>query len=239
MKIVFNSKLEKLKWAIKKFGISSIFMKPIRMVMSPFIINFKKRGSFIFEGKELKLFYHRYNLTWSNERAVEIPIARYFINNSRGRILEIGNVMSHYQKVDWDILDKFEIGKGVINEDIVAFKPKKKYDLIISFSTFEHIGYDDSLGNSRNSYDKIIKAFENVKRNCLNKNGKIIITVPLRYNPYIDEIIFQNKLEFKKIIFVKRISKNQWAEVGKNSASDSKFNSPSPYGNCIAVCIYS
>ena len=31
----------------------------------------------------------------------------------------------------------------VINEDITYFQPNHKYDLIVSISTFEHIGFDE------------------------------------------------------------------------------------------------
>src|SRR5579872_7186960 len=76
-------------------------------------------GSFEFRGKTYLYFWHRYNATWRNERAVEIPIAREFIAQSRGgNVLEVGNVLSHYGPVQHDVLDKYEKAEGVINEDV-------------------------------------------------------------------------------------------------------------------------
>lgn len=47
---------------------------------------------FTFRGKQYRYFYHRYNQTWKNERAVEIPIARELVQEYRGRsILEVGS----------------------------------------------------------------------------------------------------------------------------------------------------
>jgi len=66
------------------------------------------------------------------------------VRKYRGKnILEIGNVLSRHIKLEHDILDKYETAKGVINEDIVDFKSEKKYDLIISISTLEHVGWDE------------------------------------------------------------------------------------------------
>jgi len=51
-------------------------------------------------------------------------------------------VLSHYFAVKHDIVDKYEIAPSVVNEDLVNFKPGKKYDLIVSISTLEHVGWD-------------------------------------------------------------------------------------------------
>jgi hypothetical protein len=37
------------------------------------------RRTFPYRGVELRYFAHPYNATWRNERAIEIPIARHFI----------------------------------------------------------------------------------------------------------------------------------------------------------------
>src|SRR6202034_3735504 len=89
-------------------------------------------------------FYHRYNYTWKNERTIEIPIIWDIIRkNPNKEILEVGNVLSHYYQVHHTILDKYEKGDNVINEDVIDFNPKKKYDLIVSISTLEHVGWDE------------------------------------------------------------------------------------------------
>jgi len=84
-------------------------------------------------------------LRWKNERCVEVPLAKSIVDKEKGRILEMGNVLPHYYKnARWDVLDKFEKGKNILNADIASFKPKNKYNLILSISTFEHIGLDET-----------------------------------------------------------------------------------------------
>ena len=73
--------------------------------------------------------------------------AFYFGNNkntSWKNIFEVGSVLSHYFPINHDVLDKYEKGHGVINQDVVDFKPHNKYDLIVSISTLEHVGFDDN-----------------------------------------------------------------------------------------------
>lgn len=207
------------------------------MVFAPLIVRFKKKYFFIFDNNKYELFYHRYNYTWAKERAVEIPIAMGFIASTNGRIMELGNVLSHYFKPTWDIIDKYEKGGGVLNEDIETFSPKEKYDLIVAISTFEHIGYDFELDKSY-SAEKIKSSFNNLKFNCLKKGGKLIITTPIGWNSQMDEITFNNLLHFKKISFMKRIKKNQWIQVSQSEAKGSYYAKPFPFANCISIGEY-
>lgn len=240
MKHLYNvNKIEKLKWFAKRFGIKEILLKPIRYFISPLVIKFKKKSTFEYKNKKYEMFYHKYNITWANERCVEIPIVynevyKEIINKKK--VLEVGNVLYHYYKPFWDIIDKFEKGDKVENEDICFFKSNKKYNLIVSISTFEHIGYDDD--NSFPSSKKIIMAWNNLKNNFLFRNGRIIITVPIGYNPKMDKLISKNAFGFNKEIFLKKIKKNEWIEVSKKEALKSEYGKPFPYGNCIMIGEY-
>ncbi|MEK6586221.1 MAG: hypothetical protein AABZ24_07730, partial [Nitrospirota bacterium] len=100
--------------------------------------------TFQFDGREYEYLYHPYNRTWKNERGVEIPIFRELLLKYEGkRVLEVGNVLSHYFPIRHEVIDKYEVSSGVINQDIVEFVPQDKYDLIISISTLEHVGWDE------------------------------------------------------------------------------------------------
>lgn len=92
-------------------------------------------------------------------------------------ILEIGNVLSHHLEFEHDILDKYENAEGVINEDVVNFKSKKKYDLIVGISTLEHVGWDEKPM-------KIPSAVENLKTLITSRGGMIIITLPFGTTPF-------------------------------------------------------
>ena len=117
-------------------------------------------SDFQLEGRRYRYFVHRYNCTWGNERAVEVPVVYDFLERHYRpgmRVLELGNVMSHYADAlplirkllttdDYIVIDKYEKSslQSVRNEDIVEFVAEKPYDLIGSISTLEHIGFDEA-----------------------------------------------------------------------------------------------
>lgn len=170
----------------------------------------KKKGTFDYDGDTLDYFYHRYNHTWTNERKIELPIIRREVYDMKDKtkLLEVGNVLSHYGSIGHKVIDKYEISPVVNNVDAADFRTDNKYDLIISISTLEHIGYDE---HPQEPY-KILRVIENLKK-CLSKKGKIIFTVPIGYNPYLDELIFHDRLPLTEKRFLKKISKNDWVEM--------------------------
>ena len=177
---------------------------------------FRSHKTFLFQGKKYSYFYHLYNRTIASERVVEIPIARDFIQRYKGKdVLEVGNVLSHYFPTNHDVLDKYEKGEGVINEDVVDFKPKKKYDLIISVSTMEHVGF--SYGEPLEP-EKFTKGIENLTKS-LKRGGILVVTFSLYYNSYITELIKTNNAPFTKEFYMKRCSFwNEWKEIDHKEA---------------------
>ncbi|MBI5401672.1 hypothetical protein HZB05_02490 [Candidatus Wolfebacteria bacterium] len=191
---------------------------------------------FVFRDKMHPYFRHIYNKAYENERTVEVPIIWEEIKKAEsGKILEVGNVIrNYYPKSSHDVLDKYEKGKNIINEDVNEFKTDKKYDLIVSISTMEHVGWDETPRLP----EKVIRAFKNLKENCLVDNGKIIFTIPLGYNRMLDEFLRSNKLSFTEQYFLKRISPdNHWAEVGYNEVKEAIYGYPFPNANAIMVGI--
>ncbi|MBP6857555.1 hypothetical protein KBC25_03975 [Candidatus Pacearchaeota archaeon] len=241
-----NGKISKAVKISKKEGLMSLFYKlflyfvktPTMYVLntlSSVVIFFKPKRTFYFRGKKLNYLYHRYNTTWKNERTIEVPIAMNYIFQFKDkRILEIGDVLAHYYTGTWDILDKYEKGNKIINQDVIDFKPYYKYDLIISVSTMEHVGFDEEDKN----HFKIIQAIKNIKEDCLKKGGIGIITMPLGYNPSMDKSLFNGTLNFDEKIFLKRINeKNEWKEVTENQARYAKYGKPFNAANAIVIGI--
>jgi len=156
-----------------------------------------------------------------NERAIEVPIIWDIVKKSKGKILEVGNVLSHYYSVSHDIVDKYEKAKDVINQDIVDFRPSITYDLIISISTLEHVGWDEIPREQ----GKILLALDNLKLNCLAPSGKMVITLPLGQNSELDNFLSEDKIDIGKQYYLKRISKfNEWIEVGWNDVKGIKYS---------------
>lgn len=120
---------------------------------------------------------------------------------------------------------------GVINKNALTYKSKNKFDLILAISTFEHIGKDEI----KKYPTKIIKVINNLKKQ-LNKNGKIIFSVPIGYNNDLDKIIQDNQLAINVETYLERNSKiNTWINTNKKSAFKRKYNSPYPNANAIMI----
>ncbi len=186
--------------------------------------------TFKFQGRTYKYYCNIYNITWKNERAIEIPIVWEIMKNCRGKVLEVGNVLSHYHHVTHDIVDKYEKGKGVINHDVVDFSPHKRYDLIVSISTMEHVGWDETPKEP----GKVLKSIENLKLNCLAQGGMIIITAPLGHNPELDELLKQGDLG--KQYFMERLTKdNLWKQNNLENIQNTKYDYPFPNANAIVI----
>lgn len=237
--------LSRAKEVSKEKGIYYVIRAGIKVIISysdsvtnPFWYHYytkiKSRKSFIFQGRTYRYFYHRYNNTWRNERAIEIPIIWRIVRENRGkRILEVGNVFSHYFRVNHDIVDKYERAEDVINKDVCNFQPSKKYDLIVSISTLEHIGWDE---NPREP-SKILKAIEHLK-NLLSPGGKMIVTLPLGYNSGMDRFLKEGRLRFDKQYYLKRITKdNKWIETNWDDIRDVKYGEPFPNANGLVIGI--
>ncbi|HEY9175460.1 MAG TPA: hypothetical protein VI136_24510 [Verrucomicrobiae bacterium] len=232
-KHLYNTTIGKVPWFVKRFGAREIVLKPLRVLFAPLIIPTLPRKTFLFQEQTLVCFYHGYNMTWASERCVEVPIARAYLERYQGRpVLEVGNVLSHYGLVAHDVLDKFEKGPGIINEDIIGFHPAKRYDLILSISTFEHIGFDDEANEP--SGRKILRAIASC-RQLLGPDGSLVLTVPIGYNPELNLLVRDNLLPTNQQTFLRRVGRLDWEVCRKEEALPCQYRRPFPYANAIMV----
>ncbi|MDR4467711.1 MAG: hypothetical protein MRJ68_05315 [Nitrospira sp.] len=184
--------------------------------------------TFVFDRKSYPYLYHFCNKTWKNERGVEIPIFRELLLEHDGqRVLEVGNVLSHYFPIHHDVVDKYEVAPGVINQDIVEFVPPERYDLILSISTLEHVGWDESRVSRPNccapsntcGTDVWLPADRSspachLATTSSSTGCSATVRAPLRHS------------------FLKRVStKNYWVESDWNNCKDV------PYGRFVAHAI--
>jgi SAM-dependent methyltransferase len=139
-------------------------------------------GEFTLDGESYRLLRRRYGLTWVTERAVEIPVAARVLERHRGgHVLEMGNVLSHYMPVAHDVVDKYERAPGVRNVDVLDLPAEPAYDLIVSVSTLEHVGRDETPREPK----RAVQALEHLRR-LLLPGGQLFATVPAGYNPDLD-----------------------------------------------------
>ncbi len=230
---LYNSRFGKVAWFVRRFGAAELFLKPLRCVFAPLIIPRLVKAEFEFEDKSLPLLYHRYNMTWANERAVEVPIVAEFLRRFAGkRVLEVGNVTPYYLDTSHTVLDKYERGLSIINEDIADYSPTERFDLILSVSTFEHIGYDDEA--SGDSGEKIVQAIGTC-RELLASDGQLVLTLPLGYNPALDRMIADGQLGSDRAIFLKRTGRLAWQTVDAEAALACEYGRPFPYANAVLI----
>jgi hypothetical protein len=198
-------------------------------------LRFRRPGEFAFRGHTYRYFCHPYNFTWDNERAVEVPVVRDIIERRRGcRILEVGNVLSHYISVDWDVVDKFERGGCVTCADAVTFHPEEPYDLIVTISTLEHVGFDDDVREP----ELIHLAVDNLRDNCLKPGGLLVVTVPLGYNPSLDMQLFSGSLGFTAVRFLLRTSRYEWREATADEVRGIGYGDTYIEAGAVAIAEY-
>ena len=194
---------------------------------------FRSNDTFEFQGTTYNYFFHAYCTTWRNERTVAVPIiwnlVRRFEEQNK-KILEVGNVLSYYFKVNHDILDKYEIMDGVINEDVIDFKPAKQYDLIVSIVTLEHVGWSESPKDPA----KVIRAFENLK-SLLSPGGQLVVVMGLGLNDQFDKSLRGKKIEFTDQRFMKHLKGYEWQEATLEDVKDVKYDRTVPTANAIVI----
>lgn len=225
--------------ALKEKGIGFFLKRFFAYSISIFAWQYYKRfppqQTFRLQNRKYRYFYNLYNITWKNERAVEIPVVWDAVGaNSQGRILEVGNVLSWYFPVTHDVLDKYEIAEGVINEDIVDFNPPQKYDLIVSISTIEHIGWDERPREPA----KVLRAVEHLK-SLLTPGGQLLITAPLGYNQALDKYLQNGSFGFSRCCFLKREAKKTiWGEVDEQDAYAATSSKPYRATEVVLIATY-
>jgi len=193
--------------------------------------------SFEFQGSRYDYFYNTYNFTWDNERIIEVPIIWRMVQEAQAagkKVLEVGNVLSHYYPITHDVLDKYERGPRIVNEDVLTFRSEKHYDLVVSISTMEHVGWEPP---DKPDPEKLPASIANLKK-LLAPRGEVVITMPLGYNHDMDAKLFAGTMPFDKEYFLKRVDgRNQWMEIGKDAARGSRYGHPFNAANGLVIGI--
>lgn len=191
-----------------------------------------KRERFRFGGEDYKYLAHR--STVRNERAVEVPIALRVVRNmmsrmADARILEVGNVLHQYgYSMSRTVVDLTEKKPWVVNDDIVDHKGGP-YHLIVSVSTFEHVGMT-GCDDPNKSVRAVLHCIK-----MLAKGGVFFFTVPIGYNPLLDQYLMRQWSEDCRYM-VRLTRSNLWAEADREVVEHARFNLPYKKANAIIVC---
>jgi hypothetical protein len=196
---------------------------------------------FHFNNHPLEYFFHSYNNFRLSERAIEIPIIKYFLSqNDYREILEIGNVTNHYYDYfrnifadkNKSVVDKFEQAPGVMNLDIADYAPAKQFDFVFSISTFEHMDSDlgmnpDYVAGSSRLISVAADNIKHVSDVLLAAGGKFIVTAPIGYAPEWDRTFYSdvfekcNFREVRKYLFT-RSSEMIWKQAEVDEGIDAR-----------------
>lgn len=191
----------------------------------------RQNETFEFNGERLPYWFARYNNAFLNERTVEIAIAHWFLAQKRGRVLEVGNVLVHYGFEADTVVDKYEVIPGVLNDDIIDYRPAQPFDSVVAISTLEHVGWDETPREP----EKVFKAVANV-RNCAKPDGRVLVTVPLGHNDALDEGLRTGEIKFPVESFLVRDNRrNEWRETTRDEALTKQYGHPYTGANGLYV----
>jgi SAM-dependent methyltransferase len=167
-----------------------------------------------------------------SERIVEVPFVLQYVSGAAGaEILEVGNVLHRFVNFPHEVLDKYEQAPGVMNADAESFNPGRRYDLIVSVSTLEHIGFDEFPREA----GKLSRAIHNLQR-LLKPGGVLVFTCPLGYNPELDALLSSSSLLAKRQFFVRRISiLNLWTQVTLMEGSRHRYAGEFRFASSLAL----
>jgi len=217
---------------------SKVLPGPVKRTLGRMAIAFGRasgrQSTFLLGGREYHYLYHTYNLAWRNERSFEVPVVWEIASGyDPERVLEVGNVLSHYYPVTHEVIDLYERCPGVRNADAATFDPGRDYDLIISISTIEHIGWDEDPREA----GKAAGAVRNLE-GLLAPGGRLVMTVPLGQNPELDRLIEHGDLTFSELRCMERVSRrNEWREIDVGEAPGVCARGRFAGANAVYFCV--
>jgi len=166
-------------------------------------------GAFSFAGRCYPYRFHPYKRSWLTERAVEVPIAQALVDgHTDRRIIEIGNVLSHYAPQSHTIVDKYEEQPGVLNLDVFDLEQLGQFDLVVVISTIEHVGRDEEPQDP----ELAVKALHALDA-LVAPGGRLLLTVPIGYHYGLDAALRDGSFPFTRTSALRRVGATRWEEV--------------------------
>lgn len=142
---------------------------------------------FSYHGEHLPYFHHMYNMTWMNERAVEVAVARNFLSkiprDKRDFGVEVGNVLGHYGRCRHEVIDLHEkaawyqdmVPQHVYPWDILDPERTLNGSWVISLSTVEHTDFPlTSIARLRS---------------MVEPGGKLLVSFPTGEHEQLDGLV--------------------------------------------------
>lgn len=173
-----------------------------------------RRGSFQLESEEYPYLFHSYKCSWLTERAVEVPVVQRLVDRSQGRVLEVGNVLSHYGEQEHLVVDKYEHAPGVLNRDVMDLDDLGPFDLIVAISTLEHVGWDEEPRRPGAAVESVAALHA-----MLAPGGRLVLTHPVGYNPHLDAALRDGAVPLARVSALRRAGRRtRWYQVPPEEA---------------------
>lgn len=228
---------ERVLGKVREAGVGAAMLRAAEILLPAAVLNAWFRltsgGHFVLNGCRYPYFRHTYNRAFDNERTVEVALVRAVLAAfAGGRVLEVGNVLKHYTPtLRHDVVDKYEQSPGVINEDIASFEPAGRYDLVVSISTLEHVGWDEDPKDPA----KVERVVHRIREQMLAPGGAFVVTMPLGYNPHLDRSWERGSLGFDRYYHLMKISAaNRWREATREEVRGATYG---PYQRANAIVV--
>lgn len=172
------------------------------------------RGSFRLDGEEYPYLFHRHKATWLTERAVEVPVVQRIVDRTRGRVLEVGNVLTHYRAQRHLVVDKYERAPGILNRDALDLGDLGEFELVVAVSTLEHVGWDEEPRRPEAALDAVTALRERVA-----PGGRLVLTHPVGYNPHLDDALRSEAVTLERTSALRRAGgRTRWEQVPPEEA---------------------
>jgi hypothetical protein len=170
-----------------------------------------------------------------SERRIEIAIGEHFLKRNYGKyVLEVGNTLVQYIGGMHTIVDLTDSTFGAHRMDIMDFHPDDPFEVIVSISTVEHVGFDEDDHDP----DKGERAIAHMK-SMLAPGGCMLLTWAINYNVNLDERLFAGRIPMHENLFYRRVdAANNWEPCTESEVRECQFFKPFKYANGLYVGYY-
>jgi glycosyltransferase involved in cell wall biosynthesis len=185
---------------------------------------------------ELGLVFHgRFGGLALYERTDSLDVARTFElstitaaldqHDDPQRVIEIGNVLSHHQRVEHSVLDPYELAPAATwNEDLMRFTPPFSPTLVVSVSAFGPLAY----GVGRRKPGRLHRAVRRII-SWLAPGGRLLLTLPVGQDPVIADFL---ESPDRHVTSIRRMRRSHDSEEWEELTTD---DDPDPRGETIAI----
>jgi hypothetical protein len=178
-------------------------------------------------GERIPLYYDWRRWSWRTERCAEVALGRHVLHGrDPSRVIELGNVLPLAGFGGHAVIDKYERGAGVVNVDILEYAPTTRFDLAISISTLEHVGWDEDPRDP----DKAAAALERLAQLA----DDLLVTIPVAYHPAFEDAFVAGPFDHVELL-VKTTRDARWAP--RPLAERRRIRFSAPYANANGILV--